>query len=103
MAIDNAALIGYTNRAITPPHADHAGKGFNQKLYTACEDFEAIFINQMLDSMRATLDKHGLLGGGIGEGFYKDMLYQKYSVEMAKTAHFGLARLLYKQLSAPPA
>jgi len=102
MAVGNAALLGFDNLPVVPPHAENVGKNFDKKLYNACQDFEAIFVNQMLDSMRATLNKHGLLDGGIGENIYQDMLYQQYSQMMAKTAHFGLARLLYNQLAAGP-
>ncbi len=102
MAINNAAFLGFDNLPVVPPRAEKVGSHFDKKLYSACQDFEAVFVNQMLDSMRATLDKHGLLSGGIGENIYKDMLYQQYSQTMAKTAHFGIARLLYNQLAAKP-
>ncbi len=69
------------------------------KLKKACSDFEAIFIKQMLDSMRKTVNKSGLLDGGMAENIFEDMLYDKYAHKMSETAHFGIKDILYKQLS----
>ncbi len=71
----------------------------DDKLYEACQDFEAIFIKQMLNSMRKTVNKTGLLEGGMAEDVFEDMLYDEYSKLMAKNAKLGLTDLLYKQLS----
>ena len=69
------------------------------KLKKACSDVEAIFIKQMLDSMRKTVQKNSLLDGGMAEGIFEDMLYDKYANKMSETAHFGIKDILYKQLS----
>jgi flagellar protein FlgJ len=67
-------------------------------LYKACLDFEAIFIKQMLNSMRKTVEKSGLLDGGLAEEFFEDMLYDEYAKKMAENANFGLAAMIYNQL-----
>ena len=42
------------------------------ELYKACQDFEALFMKQMLDSMRKTVDKSDdMLGGGMGQDVYR--------------------------------
>ncbi len=69
-------------------------------LYQACQDFEAIFLKQMLNAMRQTVDKGEMLHGGFAEEVFEDMLYDEYSKKMAQTAGFGLSELLYRQLSA---
>ena len=71
----------------------------NKKLYKVCEDFEAIFIKQMLNAMKKTINKSDFLHGGMAEDFFEDMLYDKYAEKMAETGNFGLARVLYDQLS----
>ena len=68
-------------------------------LYQACQDFEAIFLKQMLTAMRQTVEKGELLHGGFAEEVFEDMLYDEYSKKMAQTAGFGLSELLYRQLS----
>ena len=72
----------------------------NSKLYEVSQEFEAIFIKQMLDVMRKTINKSGLMDGGMAEDIFEDMLYDKYALNMSKTADFGLADSIYRQLSA---
>ncbi len=69
-------------------------------LYKACQDFEALFIKQMLDVMRQTVNKQDdLLGGGPGQDIFEGMLYDEYAKKMAQTAQFGLAEMIYRQVS----
>ena len=67
------------------------------KLKDACRDFEAIFIKQMLDSMKKTVQKTGLMEGGMAEDIFENMLYDEYSKVMAKTGNFGIADMLQRQ------
>ena len=69
-------------------------------LYKACLDFESLFIKQMLDVMRKSVKKEGLLDGGTSEEIFTDMLYDEYAKKMAETAQFGLARTIYDQVSS---
>ena len=67
-------------------------------LKEACQQFEAVFLNLMLQSMRATVPKSGLLGNDQGEEIFTSMLDQKLSENMAKAGGTGLADMLYRQL-----
>jgi peptidoglycan hydrolase FlgJ len=68
-------------------------------LYKACVDFEALFIKQMLDSMRKTINKEdGLFGTSTGQKYYEDMQYDQYSQSIASTGQFGIADTIYKQV-----
>ena len=70
-------------------------------LYKACQDFEALFIKQMLDVMRKTVHKEDdILGGGLSQDVFEGMLYDEYAKKMAQTAGFGLAETLYSQVSS---
>lgn len=73
----------------------------NDALHNACQEFEALFVKQVLKTMRATISKSGLMDGGFAEEVYEDMLYDEYSLKIAKTAHLGISEMLYKQLSSP--
>ena len=69
-------------------------------LYKACQDFESLFIKQMLDAMRQTVDKQDdLLGGGMSQDIFEGMLYDEYAKKMSETAQFGLAEMIYRQIS----
>ncbi len=75
----------------------------DKKLKQACEDFEAIFLQQLLKSMRKTVVKSGLMdSSGQGE-IFRDMLDAEVAKSAAKTHSAGIADLLYKQLSKPVA
>ncbi|MDR2588156.1 MAG: rod-binding protein [Spirochaetales bacterium] len=72
----------------------------DEKLREACLDFEAIFIKQMLDAMRKTVNKSGLMDGGMAEDIFEDMLYDERSKLMARNSSLGLAAILYDQLKS---
>lgn len=71
----------------------------DKKLREATKDFEALFIKQMLDSMKKTVNKSGLLDGGMGQEIFEDMLYDEYSKQMADTANLGISEMMFAQLS----
>ena len=75
--------------------------GDDEKLRQACRDFESIFVKQMLDSMRKTVQKTGLTDGGYAEELYQDMLYDEYARKITDTASLGVAQMLYLQLAEP--
>ena len=62
------------------------------------QDFEALFIGMMLKSMRLTVGKDSLTGGGHGEEVYRSLLDQEYAQEAAKGGVLGLSRGLEDQL-----
>jgi flagellar protein FlgJ len=68
-----------------------------KKLREASQDFEAIFVKQMLDAMRKTIPKGGLINGGMAEDIFEDMLYDERSKVIAKTGSFGVADMIYNQ------
>jgi peptidoglycan hydrolase FlgJ len=73
----------------------------SSELYKACTDFESIFIKQMLDAMRKTINKdNSLLDNGLGQDMYEDMLYEQYAQKMSSTGQFGLAEMIYSQVSS---
>jgi len=70
------------------------------KLKEKTEEFEAIFIKMMLDSMDKTIDKKdNPFYGGDAEDIFNDMLNTNRSKEMATSGGLGIAKMLYDQLS----
>ena len=55
-----------------------------KELARACSEFEAIFIEQLFKTMRATVPETGLLRGGRAEEIYTGMLDQQIAAEMAR-------------------
>lgn len=111
MQIDGA-LFNYNNRPLRVPGgasqvqgtgariSDNAPIDKKSELYEQCREFESIFAKMMLKEMRKSVDKTGLVSGGWAEDIFQDMLDDEYSKSMAKTADFGLADQLYRQLAA---
>ena len=63
----------------------------------AAQQFEALFVQQMLKSARAASLGDDMLGGGQTE-FYQDMFDQQMSLHLANGKGMGLADVLVKQL-----
>lgn len=68
-----------------------------QELKQASQDFEAIFINMMLDSMRANIPESTLIPKNEGAKLFEDMMYKEYSKDLSETDHFGMARMIFDQ------
>jgi flagellar protein FlgJ len=63
-------------------------------------EFEALFVGLMLKSMRATVGKDELTGGGHGEEVYRSLLDQEYATAIAQQGSLGLGRLIEQQLES---
>jgi flagellar protein FlgJ len=74
-----------------------AGKQ-DAELKKTTQDFEALFIGMMLKSMRSTVGKDTLTGGGHGEEAYRSLLDQEYAQEAARGGALGIGRALEEQL-----
>ena len=62
-------------------------------------EFEAMFVNMMLKSMRDTVGKDKLTGGGHGEETFRSLLDQEYANAAAASGSLGLATMIEKELS----
>ncbi|MGY8700641.1 MAG: rod-binding protein [bacterium] len=68
------------------------------KLRDAANDFEAIFINQMLKTMRKTSFESDLLPKSEGEKVFQSLLDEQYAQISAKSGSLGLGEMIYQQL-----
>ena len=71
-----------------------------KKLRETCKEFESIFVKQMLNSMKNTIHKSGLIKSSMAEGIFEDMLYDKYAQKISNTGNLGIGDMMYRQLSA---
>jgi flagellar protein FlgJ len=69
-----------------------------KELKELAQQFESIFMNQLMKSMRETLPKEGLLSS-FSVDMYESMFDQEVAGEMSKGKGMGLADVLYTQLS----
>lgn len=103
MAITDAASLQYQNTTLTSSmnrmKNNSISDAENAKLKEACKDFESLFIKQMLDTMRKTVQKGELLNGGQAEEIFEDMLYDEYASAMADSGDFGISKMMYSELA----
>lgn len=75
-------------------------QGKNEELMDAAQQFEALFLQQILDGMRDTIPESDLLDGGFAEETYEGMLDEAYAEKMAESGGIGLADMIYEQLTS---
>ncbi len=71
----------------------------HKKLWDTCVEAESLFVGKMIKEMKKTVPKNEWLHGGQAEDIFEDMLYDEYSMNMAKNHDFGMAKLLYNEMS----
>ncbi|MFA5523151.1 MAG: rod-binding protein [Tissierellales bacterium] len=71
----------------------------DKELLKACQDFEAIFTNILLKSMRSTIPESGLIEKTTATEIFEDMYDQELATTMSKGRNsLGIAQLLYNQM-----
>jgi flagellar protein FlgJ len=72
-----------------------------EALRKTCEEFEAIFVKQMLKEMRGTLPDGGLLPRSMGQDYFQEMMDAEVAKAAAVKGHFGIGEALFRQLQPP--
>lgn len=94
-AADAAARI---NDPTAPSRS--AVKGNPAKARAAAQDFEAVFLNSMLQHMFTGMEGDGPLGGKGPAGHWRSFLTQEFSKSIAKAGGIGIADDVYRSLMA---
>ena len=68
------------------------------KLERACSEFESIFINYMLKSMRTAFTEDGLLGNNNESKIIRSMFDENLALGMSKGKGMGLGKMLFERL-----
>lgn len=64
----------------------------------AAEEFEAVFLSQMLAPMFDTVPTDGIMGGGHAEQVYRGMMVEQMGQEIAKKGGVGIADTVYREI-----
>lgn len=91
-------------RAQAGPGREESAETRNLRLKKACADFEAVFVYQLLDSMRKTVPEGGLFSGkgGLGNSTYQMLFDQKLAEALTSQGKgLGIQSTLYEQLKKP--
>ena len=68
------------------------------KLQKACREFESIFINHMLKTMRSTVDEGGLIENSNASQIIKSMFDENLARGIAQGGGIGLAKIMFEYL-----
>jgi flagellar protein FlgJ len=97
--VNMAAMFKATAQIKNTPSAK-SGSIEDRKMQQACEDFESLLINQMLQQMRQTVPQNELFGGGHAEQLYTGMLDGELAKTMSHQRGIGLTPMLFQQLKS---
>jgi len=64
----------------------------------AAQDFEAMFVSQMMNTMFEGIDVDPLFGGGHGEEMFRSMLVNEYSQQIAHGPGLGISDQIQKAM-----
>lgn len=64
----------------------------------AAEEFESVFLSQMLAPMFEGLQTDGLGGGGMGEEIFRPMLIERYAQSLTQAGGIGIAESIIGEL-----
>ena len=81
---------------ISSTGAQPVAAGKSEQMKAAAQAFEAVFLRQMIGSMRQAKLSEDLLGGRSADQF-RDMADAKLADSMAETGSFGIADMLLRQ------
>jgi len=70
-----------------------------KRLENACAEFESLFINLVMQQMRKTVAKSGLIDGGTGEEIFTGMMDEEIARQMSLRQDLGLRGALIEQLT----
>ena len=68
------------------------------RLNEACAEFEALLVQKLFQTMRASIPKSGLIDGGSAEEIYTAMLDQKVAQDLALQGGLGLSARMKEQI-----
>jgi flagellar protein FlgJ len=64
----------------------------------AAQDFEAVFLSQMLSHMFAGIKSDKVFGGGPSEDMYRSMMVQEYGKVLAQAGGVGIADSVMREM-----
>jgi peptidoglycan hydrolase FlgJ len=85
--------------AASPLASAPAGGGERERLKEAAQQFEAIFVRQMLAAARSTDFGGDELFGGQGEDTFREMQDSQFAKLASETGALGLAKSIEAQLA----
>jgi flagellar protein FlgJ len=75
-----------------------SGRIDEKRLEKACQEFESIFIHQMMKTMRQTVPQTGFMGEGTERNIFQALFDEEMSKTIGKSGRLGLGKVIYNQM-----
>ena len=92
IALPGAPLPMSTTTRQTPQQTQEA-----DAMRRAAEEFESVFLSEMLGPMFEGIDTEGLGGGGMGEQIFRPMLIERYAEAIGRAGGVGIADAVVRE------
>lgn len=97
-ALDNSASFMRADQAKLKNITDGLDKKTMRQIDQAAEDFEAVFLAEMIKPMFEGIEVDEMFGGGKGEEVFRDLMIQEYGKNMAQAGGIGIASFVKDEL-----
>lgn len=97
--VSSSIQLASSPAAITQSNSLGMPKVKDKNLMKACTEMEGYFVGMLLDEMQKSVPKDPLMGTGNQASIYQGMFDQAIGNEIGKNGSFGIADMLYKELS----
>jgi peptidoglycan hydrolase FlgJ len=84
-------------QAATPAATTSAAAG-HEAARRAAQEFEALFLSEMLAPAFESVDTDGLFGGGESEKIFRSMMVQEYGKAIAQSGGVGIADAVQREI-----
>ena len=91
----NEIGAGHGMRAVMPAQQ---GKPDDPRTWKVAQDFEAVFMSQLVKSMRTSESQNELIESSAGHDIFNDMFSEAIATNIAKNGALGLTPVLYREL-----
>jgi len=78
----------------------HVDTSQQASIKKSAQDFEALFLGQIMKDMRRTIPEGGLFGNRPEEQMMRDLLDEEWGRQLAAGRGMGLAEVLFRQLQS---
>jgi flagellar protein FlgJ len=83
---------------LTGPKIENPKKTDPEALRRACQQFEAILVQELFKGMRATVSPAGLLEESRSSEIFQELMDQQVAEEVSRRQGLGLAEAMFRQL-----
>lgn len=92
------STMSATPYSINQQQAFSANQTPLEKARATAEQFEGVFLNQMLSAMFEGVGKNDAFGGGYAEDTYRGLLTETYADTLTKAGGIGIADSIMREL-----